>query len=60
MLGVLTIFTIFLTLVIVIAGNVVMVIGGKVSRKWSNKLMIMRVKCQAIAILMLFLFMVFN
>lgn len=56
----LTLIVIFLALATVIAGNVVMIIGGKINKKWSNKLMTLRVALQALAILMLFLSFMFS
>ena len=41
------------SLLIVLAGTIIMVKGGKVNRKYSNKLMIARIVCQAGAILLL-------
>ena len=39
-----------ITLLVLIAGLVVMIKGGKVNKKWGNKLMVLRVAAQAIAI----------
>ena len=58
MLNIITIIFIISTMVIVIAGTVVMIRGGKVNKKYSNKLMVARVAFQAIAIFLLFLMFV--
>lgn len=49
-----------LVLLILISGLVVMIKGGKLSEKWSNKLMILRVAAQGIAIGLLFLIYMLN
>ncbi len=48
-----------MTLLVLITGLVVMVKGGKVNKKWGNKLMVLRVAAQAIAIGLLCLIFVF-
>ncbi len=45
-----------LALLMVIAGVVLMATGGKVNQKFSNKLMVMRVVFQALAVFTLVLF----
>jgi len=45
---------------ILIAGLVVMAIGGEVAGKWSNKLMRYRVLAQGIAVLVLLLILYFS
>lgn len=49
-----------LVTLILISGFVVMIKGGKVSEKWSNKLMVFRVAAQALAIALLFLIYFLN
>jgi hypothetical protein len=44
---------IFATLAVLVSGLVVMAIGGKINRKYSNRLMVLRVVCQGIALLSL-------
>ena len=39
-----------ITLLILITGLIVMIKGGKINKKWGNKLMVLRVAAQAIAI----------
>lgn len=39
-----------LTLLVLVAGLIVMIKGGKLNEKWGNKLMFLRVTAQAIAI----------
>ena len=39
-----------ITLLVLITGLIVMIKGGKTNKKWGNKLMVMRVAAQAIAI----------
>lgn len=51
--GIIIIAFMLATLLILIVGLVVMARGGKVSKKYSNKLMVLRVVFQAIAILLL-------
>lgn len=46
-----TLFFAVLTMFILIGGLVVMAIGGKLNKKYSNKLMVMRVVFQALAII---------
>lgn len=43
------------TLAVLIAGIVVMARGGKLDKKWSNRLMVARVCLQGTAVVMLFL-----
>lgn len=47
-------------LAILIAGLVVMAIGGEVAGKWSNRLMRYRVLAQALAVLLLLLVLYFS
>ena len=42
-----------LVFLILVAGLVVMAIGGKTNKKYSNKLMMLRVAAQGLAVLML-------
>jgi len=44
---------IFLTLAVLVAGIILMAKGGKINKKYSNKLMAARVSLQFIAIIML-------
>jgi hypothetical protein len=39
-----------ITLLVLITGLIVMIKGGKLNKKWGNKLMVLRVAAQAIAI----------
>ncbi|MBT4921590.1 MAG: HIG1 domain-containing protein [Rickettsiales bacterium] len=55
MLFIITLTLIFLSFIIVIIGNVAMIKGGEFNRKYSNKLMRLRIGFQATAILLLFL-----
>lgn len=55
MLNSLTFVFMLLAFVSVIAGTVVMVIGGNINKKYGNKLMQLRVFLQALAIILLFL-----
>jgi hypothetical protein len=44
---------IFLTLAVLVAGIILMAKGGKINKKYSNKLMVARVCLQFLAIIML-------
>ena len=48
------------TLVVLLAGVVVMMRGGESNRKWSNKLMRARVAMQALALVLLFALFMLN
>ncbi len=52
--------TLTILLCILIAGIIVMAIGGKFSKKYSNKLMMARVITQFIALIILFLLFLFK
>lgn len=43
----------FATLFVLMSGIIVMAIGGKLDAKWSNRLMVLRVTFQGIAIALL-------
>lgn len=49
-----------ITLLILITGLVVMIKGGKINKKWGNKLMVLRVSAQAICIGLLGLIFLFG
>jgi len=55
MLNIITIILIISTMLTVIAGVSIMIIGGKINKKYGNKLMVVRISCQATAILLLFI-----
>lgn len=51
----LILFFMCLALLTIIGGFIIMSLGGKINKKYSNKLMILRVTSQGLAILALFL-----
>ncbi|MBT4989189.1 MAG: HIG1 domain-containing protein [Rickettsiales bacterium] len=55
MLATITLIFISLTFLVVIIGTFSMIKGGEFNRKYSNKLMQIRVSMQALSILLLFL-----
>ena len=55
MLNIVALSVIVATLLVVLVGVVVMIIGGKTNEKYGNHLMIIRVVFQALALLLLYI-----
>ena len=55
MLNFITISIIITTMLVVIAGFIIMIHGGKLNQKYGNKMMVTRISMQAVALFLLFL-----